>query len=307
MREGELEVRDSHRLFYRAWEIDAPKATVHINHGMAEHSGRYSEFAGYLNSLGFAVYAQDHRGHGLTGEEDERGWFSEKEGAMTVVEDSYEVDQAIMGKHPDIPHFIFGHSMGSFITRTVITMHPVFDAAVICGTGADQGLLGKIGKRIAMAHVRKWGSKMKDDDLDHLAFGSYNKNFKGEGKFAWLTRDAKQVAIYEEDPLCGFVCSSGFYADLIDLVGMANDRARAERIPKNMPMLIISGAADPVGGYSRGVKKVYEMYRKAGIKNLSLKLYDGARHEILNETNREEVFKDIGTFLSGCLDKSNAQ
>ena len=302
MQEMELILRDGHRLFYRVWEVESPKATVHINHGMAEHSLRYSDFAEYLNTLGFSVYAQDHRGHGYTAEEDERGWFAETDGALTVVEDSYELDVKILNENPGIPHFVFGHSMGSFITRCAITLHPIYNAAVICGTGADQGIVGKVGRMIARHHVKKWGSRMQDADLDKLAFGSFNRKFPDEGDFAWLSRDRKQVEKYIADPLCGFVCSSGFYADLVDLISMANDRERADRIQKDMPMFIISGAMDPVGGFGKGIEKVEAFYRKVGIRELEMKLYPDCRHEILNELDNRKVYGDVGDFFTRCLE-----
>ncbi|MDY5932250.1 MAG: alpha/beta hydrolase [Candidatus Ornithospirochaeta sp.] len=300
MEERYLAMEDGHKLFYRVWPVSEPKATLHINHGMAEHSLRYERFALDMNRLGFSVYCQDHRGHGLTKEEDEKGWFAESDGSSVVCRDSWEVDKRISQDHPLIPHFIFGHSMGSFITRIVLSEHSeAFDAAVICGTGAYQGIIGKIGRRIALMHARKWGSRMPDQDMDKLAFSAYSKPFRDEeSRFAWLSRDKEEVRKYEEDPFCGFVCSASFYADLIDLSNKANDRNRIANIRKNLPILFISGSMDPVGGYSKGVEKVYSLYRKAGIRDVRIKLYEGGRHEILNETNRDEVTRDIADFYS---------
>ncbi len=299
MLEKELTLKDGHKLFYRVWPVEKPVATIHINHGMAEHSMRYSDFAHALNKEGYVVYAQDHRGHGYTAEEDEKGWFSEKDGWSLVCEDAYELDQKIMDDYPMLSHYVFGHSMGSFITRICIARHSEeYDGAVICGTGASQGIVGKIGQVIARAHVKKWGSKMRDPDLDKLAFSQYSKHFKGEGKFAWLSRDNAEVNKYEKDPLCGFACSSKFYEDLIELSFQANNRKLIARIRKSLPILIVSGSEDPVGGYSSGIKRVYNLYKKAGIENVYLKLYDGGRHEILNETNKDEVYKDIISFYN---------
>ena len=302
MEEKQLTMRDGHRLFYRLWAIDEPKATVHINHGMAEHSYRYDEFARFLNEHGYAVYAQDHRGHGYTAEEDERGWFSDSEGWSLVVDDAFSIDEKIMQDYPEIPHYLFGHSMGSFITRVSLERHSEdYDAAVICGTGAHQGIIGKAGQFLARHHVKKWGSKMRDPDLDNLAFSSYTKRFKGEGKYAWLTRDKKEVEKYEKDPFCGFVCSAKFYDDLIELSNQANNPKEIAKIRKSLPIFIISGSDDPVGGYSKGVRKVYSLYRKAGIENVQMKLYDGGRHEILNEINKDEVFEDVARFYDSLM------
>ena len=297
MHEERLIMRDGHRLFYRVWETESPKASVHINHGMAEHSYRYDEFARFLNRHGYVVYAQDHRGHGYTAEEDEKGWFSTRDGWSIVVDDAYALDRKIMEDFPELPHFLFGHSMGSFITRVCIERYSEdYDAVVICGTGAHQGLIGKAGQLVARSHVKKWGSKMRDPDLDNLAFSSYVKHFRGEGKYSWLSRDKREVEKYEKDPLCGFVCSSKFYDDLIELSNQANDKKQVEKIRKSLPLFIISGSEDPVGGYSKGVRKVYSLYKKAGLDNVKMKLYDGGRHEILNEINKEEVYQDIVAF-----------
>lgn len=302
MREEQLTLRDGHRLFYRVWDTEGAKATLHINHGMAEHSLRYDSLARFLNEHGYVVYAQDHRGHGYTCDEDERGWFAEKDGWSTVADDAFALDERIAEDYPDLPHFLFGHSMGSFISRVCIERHSRdYDGVIICGTGAHQGLIGKFGQIIARSHVRKWNSRMRDPDLDNLAFSSYSRRFKGEGRFAWLSRDRSEVEKYEKDPLCGFVCSSKFYDDLIELSNQANDRKRIEEIRKDLPIFIISGSDDPVGGYSKGIRKVYSLYKNAGLENVSMKLYEGARHEILNETNRDEVYSDILSFYDGLM------
>lgn len=289
---------DGHRIFIRIWEVENPIATVHINHGMAEHSLRYDAFAEYLNSFGFSVYAQDHRGHGYTKEEGETGWLAEKNGWKRIVDDAFLVDSKIMLIHPDTPHILFGHSMGSFVARTCLGLHSeLYDAAIICGTGASQGIVGRIGKRIAEHRARKNGSRTADKLMQALAFGSYVKHFPGEGETGWLSKDKDEVRKYDADPLCGFVCSSQFYADLIEGSFAANDHALASRIRKDIPILIISGRDDPVGGYGKGVMKVYRMYRKLGIMNVTLRLFDGDRHEILNETDKDDVMKVISDFI----------
>ncbi len=308
MQEKELTLKDGHRLFYRVWPVERPVATVHINHGMAEHSLRYDDFATFLNGHGFVVYAQDHRGHGYTCEEDEKGWFSEKDGWSLVCDDAFELDKIIMDDYPLLSHFIFGHSMGSFISRICLARHSEeYDAAVICGTGSYQGIIGKAGQAIAKSHAKKWGSKMRDPDLDNLAFSSYGKHFKGEGKFSWLSRDRKEVEKYEKDPLCGFVCSSKFYCDLIELSNQANNKKEVLKVRKSLPIFIISGSEDPVGGYSSGVKKVYALYKNAGLENVEMKLYEGARHEILNETNKNEVYNDIVSFYNKILKEGSEE
>lgn len=304
MKEKELVCKDGHRLFFREWIPETePIAVLHLLHGMVEHSLRYDEFANYLNSLGIVVYAQDHRGHGYTKAEDEKGWFADKNGWSIVASDSWELDQRIMIEYPDLPLLLMGHSMGSFLARTMIVKHPdSYAATIICGTGASQGLLGKIGYLIASNHAKKFGNKMPDKKLDKLSFGSYNKKIANpKTAYDWLSKDEKEVQKYIEDPLCGFVCSSRFYMDLIDGVEFANSVDNIQKVSKTMPILIISGDKDPVGNYGEGVKKVYSLYKKAGCLDVTLKLVKDGRHEILNETDKAETMKYIASWLTSKL------
>ena len=303
MEERYLTLDDGKKLFYRVWSVDKPVATIHINHGMAEHSKRYDEFARAMNKEGFAVYAQDHRGHGRSSD-GKYGYFADENGWMRICNDSFALDKLIKEEYPELPHFIFGHSMGSFLTRTNIALHSEFyDAAVICGTGGSQGLLGRIGLKIAEMHIRKKGAEENDPLLDKLAFGSYNKKFKGEGEFAWLSSDRNEVEKYIKDPECGFVCSTSFYRDLITGSFTANDEKLAASIRKDLPIMLISGDMDPVGGYSKGVKESYERYKRLGIKDVRLNLIKDGRHEILNDRMRDEVISKVSAFYKEILDE----
>ena len=307
MEERYLIAEDGHRLFLRIWRAENTIATVHINHGMAEHSLRYREFAEYLNGFGITVYAQDHRGHGLTKAEDEKGWFAEVGGWDRVADDAWFIDKHIASDYPGVPHILFGHSMGSFVARTCLSLHSdAYDAVIICGTGASQGLIGRIGKKLAEIHVRKRGSKMPDQDMHKLAFGGFTKHFGSSDETIWLSRDEDEREKYRRDPLCGFVCSSQFYADLIEGSFRANDRNLASRIRKDIPMLIISGSEDPVGDYGRGVRKVAKLYRDAGLSDVRLKLFEGDRHEILNEKDRDDVMKTISDFILSVIKEEHA-
>ena len=303
MEEKYLVLDDGKKLFYRVWRVEGCVATIHINHGMAEHSLRYDEFAKRMNKEGFTVYAQDHRGHGKSAD-GLYGYFSERDGWSRIANDSYQLDKEIEKEYPDLPHFIFGHSMGSFLTRTNIALHSDdYSAAVICGTGGSQGFLGKVGLFIANAHVRRNGGKQKDALLDKLAFGSFNKKFKEEGEFAWLSSDRKEVEKYIADPECGFICTSAFYRDLITGSFTANDKKLASAIRKDLPIMLISGDMDPVGGYSKGVKESYERYKSVGIEDVRLVLMEGGRHEILNDKMRYDVMDHIVSFYKGVLNE----
>ena len=301
MEENTLKLRDGSELFYRVWRIEDPKATLHLNHGMAEHSLRYDKFARFLNDKGFTVYIQDHRGHGNTKKSDEdKGWFGEKDGWNTVCDDSWELDEKIALDYPELPHFIMGHSMGSFITRTNLERHSqAYRAAIIMGSGSGQGIAGKVGMALSRHRAKKYGTKHKDEWLNNLIFGSYIKKFdwRKEGIFCWLSSIEEERKKYEKDLDCGFICSSSFYGDLIEGLETANDKKLIAAIRKDLPILFQSGEMDPVGGYGKGVEKASSLYREAGIKDVRVKLYKNGRHEILNDVMYGEVANDAASFL----------
>ncbi len=298
-----LTCSDSHVLYYHAWipQGERVKAVVHLLHGMAEYSQRYDRFAAYLNEHGIALYAQDHRGHGLTATKAEEtlGWFAEKDGWMRVAKDSMELTNLIVSDYPKTPLFLMGHSMGSFLARTIIADTPdLYDGVIMMGTGPSQGILGKLGAMIARSHVKRHGSKYVDLLLNRMSFGSYNKQIPdAKSAFAWLSRDEKEVKKYDNDPLCGFVCTAKFFEDMLEGIGYANSIERAKRLHTDLPILIISGSMDPVGNYGKGLVKVQEFYKQAGIKDLTLHLVDGARHELLNETDRASTMKYLVSWL----------
>lgn len=297
-----LQTSDSKTVVYSTWlPKEQVKAALLLLHGMAEHSARYQEFATLLTAEGIAVYAPDHRGHGETASANDAplGWFATEGGWQRVVKDAHELAKHISTVHPQQPLFLAGHSMGSFLARTLIGQEPdLFAGAVIIGTGASQGLLGKVGQMIARRNAKKRGGDQPDPQLDKLSFGSYNKKIKNPATtFDWLSRDAEKVQAYIDDPLCGFICTSQFYIDLIDGVTLANSPALAANLPATLPMLIISGDCDPVGNFGKGVVKVHQLYERAGIEDLTLELVAGGRHEVLNETDRSETMELIRSWI----------
>ena len=299
----ELSCSDGSTIWYRIWIPDGRRveAVLLILHGMAEHSLRYERFAQFLNTKGIAVYAPDHRGHGETALRSSQtlGWFAEREGWNRVVSDAYELTNVILSDFPRKPLFLFGHSMGSFLARSLMVQYSdLYDGIIIMGTGTSQGLLGKIGKMIAHNHVAKHGSKHPDELLNKMSFGSYNKQIpNAQTSFDWLSRDKEQVAKYLDDPLCGFVCTSKFFEDLLDGVELANDFQKAKTLPSDLSLLIISGEKDPVGGYGKGVRKVYDFYRNCNIRDITLNLVPEARHELLQETNRLSVAEYLYSWM----------
>lgn len=295
-----LVLDDGYVMYYRKWKCEGiQKAILHINHGMAEHSARYDDFATYLNKKGITVYAQDHMGHGMSAKDGMLGYFGENGGWNKVVNQAIALSSYIVESNKDTPLFLFGHSMGSFIARCIIERESsMYDGAIIMGTASRAGIAGKIGKSIANKSIKKNGPQFLDKKLDHLSFGSYNKKFDKDGSsFQWLSRDKKNVLKYEEDPLCGFICTNSFYRDLIEGIEEANNVEYINKISKDLSILIISGTEDPVGSYTKGIKKVYKLYEKAGIEDLTLKLVEGARHELLNETNKSEIYEYLLSWI----------
>lgn len=284
------------------WVPDGePTAIVQIAHGMAEHAGRYERFARALTDAGYAVYAEDHRGHGRTGEAATLGHFADDDGWSKVIEDLDAVTRHALSEHPGLPVVLFGHSMGSFLARDYAVRHGSgLSAIVICGTAGDQGMLGKAGAVIAAAEARVRGRRHPSALMNKLSFGSYNAPFKPtRTDFDWLSRDEAEVDTYIADPLCGFVCTSRFYSDLLGGLARINSDAVMAGFSSELPMLVISGTQDPVGGkQAAGVNAVADQLRRSGVADLTVKLYPEARHELLNETNRDEVTADVLAWIA---------
>lgn len=274
----------------------AARGILQIAHGMAEHAARYAEFAEALTRAGFAVYANDHRGHGRTAEGKTLGFFAEHHGWSTAVDDLHEVSALARGEVPGGPLVLFGHSMGSLLARSYGARYGTELAGLILsGTPADAGLLAKVGRVVALTEGRVRGPRHPSKLLDTMSFRAFNKAFKPtRTDFDWLSRDEASVDAYIADPLCGFVCTDGFFADMLGGLTAVNSRAG---LPATLPVLIISGDADPAGKNGKGVRAVAGLLRGEGVEEVTLTLYPGARHEILNETNRDEVTADVITWL----------
>ncbi|MBW1648578.1 MAG: lysophospholipase [Deltaproteobacteria bacterium] len=298
---------DGSDIFTYRWLPDPDtsiKAVVQIAHGMAEHAGRYGRFAEVLNAAGYAVYANDHRGHGRTaGDPARTGYFADHDGWFKVAGDLVQLTGIIRENHPGRPVFLLGHSMGSFLVRTVITQDAgEIAGAVLSGTGGDPGLLGKVGLVIARAVAALKGRRHPSRLLNALSFGGFNKAFApARTEFDWLSRDSAEVDKYVADPFCGAVFSAGFFVDLLTGMAYIHRPEQIARIPKDLPIYLFSGAADPVGDRTRGVQQVADAYRRAGIRDVTVRFYEGGRHEMLNEINRQEVFDDTIAWLDDRL------
>jgi alpha-beta hydrolase superfamily lysophospholipase len=292
-----IKAKDDVELHVNEWLPDSePWAVVQIAHGMVEHSERYSRFAEKLTSHGIAVYANDHRGHGKTAKtEEEKGHFADDDGWMKVVNDMKLLTISIQQKYPNLPVILFGHSIGSFLSRLYAQNYGSgLSGLILSGTGTDPGFMGSLGLMIAKRELKKKGKRAKSELMNKLIFGGYNRAFKPtRTPFDWLSRDEKEVDKYIRDPECGYITTTCFYVDMIKGLKDLDQPERLTQIPKELPIYFISGDKDPVGGNGKGVMKVYRKLKEAGIKDVSYRLYEGARHELLNETNREEVTEDV--------------
>ncbi|MGN6751481.1 MAG: alpha/beta hydrolase [Intrasporangium sp.] len=296
---------DGTNLHVNRWLPDgSPKAVVQIAHGMAEHSERYARFAEQLTACGYAVYAQDHRGHGSTaGTPEDEGYFADSGGFSTVVDDLHLVTIRAKAEQPGLPCFLLGHSMGSFLARSYAARFgDELDGLILSGTGGDPGLLGKVGQLLATVEGRVRGRRHKSALLNTLTFGQYNKPFRpARTEFDWLSRDEAEVDKYIADTRCGNVFTSGFYADLLGGIAEISSDATVSRVPKDLPIHLVSGSMDPVGDRTKGVQEVASQYRRLGVADVTTKFWPDARHEVLNETNRDEVSAELIAWLDAHL------
>lgn len=276
------------------------KGIVQISHGMAETAIRYERFAKVLNQNGYIVYANDHRGHGNTAENIESlGYLGDNDGFNLLIGDIAKLSDIIREENGDLRIYLFSHSMGSFAAqRYIMDFKDKIDGLVLSGSNGEQGFTLNIARTIAKVEMLIRGRKAKSKLMNTLSFGAYNKKFKPEKTGSeWLSRDEEEVKKYIEDPYCGTIFPTSFYYDFLESLQYIEDESNFKKIPKDLPILIISGEEDPVGDSGKGLKKLYNRYKEAGVKDLAIKLYPGARHEILNEINRNEVMDDVVNWL----------
>lgn len=272
----------------------APLGTFLIYHGMAEHHERYHAFAKYLNESGYDVYLYDHRGHGTDKKMEELGFFSSKDGYKKVVNDAVTIARYVKEHNRSDKTILFGHSMGSLILRNVIQQFDEVDCAVICGTTSPSQLTTKMGLILSSIEKKIKGPKNISYFMNHVLFeGAPYRKLCKRTAFDWLSRNNSNVGAYIDDPYCGFICTSGFYNDLIHLTLNAIKPSFIKLTRKDLPILIISGSHDPVGGYGKQVTKFFLRLQKFGFQNVDCSLYSEGRHELLNETNRDEIMNDI--------------
>lgn len=281
------------------WEPDVePVAVLQIVHGMAEYIERYEDFAKFLAEKGFVVTGDDHLGHGKSVSDGLYGFFCDKDPATVVVDDVHTLTTITKEKYPNVPYYIMGHSMGSFILRNYLFRYgSEVDKAIIMGTGMQPKAM-VVGANVMAGIGNFFNARKVSKFMDNASFSTYNKRIpNNRTSFDWLTKDEKKVDAYIADPLCGFIFTCNGFKTLSNLLWRLNKKSNLEKMPKSLPILITSGAEDPVGEYGKGPKLVYDSYKELGIKDVSIKLYDTDRHEILNETDREVVYKDLYEWL----------
>lgn len=273
------------------------KAVLQLSHGMVEYINRYDEFAKYLCQQGYYVVGNDHLGHGKSIQSrTEYGYFNEKYGNACVLGDMHTLRQRTEKKYPNIPYFMLGHSMGSTFLRQYIQMYGNgLSGAVIIGVVAEQKRSAlRLGKRLCriIAVFKGWHYRSKF--VDRLAIGSYNKAYKTvKTRADWVTGDQEKLDAYISDPLCSFIFTVNAYYHMFSAMLQMQKKESIYMIPKTLPVLIAAGSEDPVGNFGKGVRRIYEKYKSAGIQDITLRLYAGDRHEILNETDREQVYEDL--------------
>lgn len=280
------------------------RAAVQLIHGMAEHIERYDDFARFLASLGYVVFGHDHVGHGKSvAAENELGHLPLDGGKDILIGDAWGVHQAILEQNPsvaELPQFLFGHSMGSFIARAVIARHGSnFAGAVICGTGNPSHATSVGGNALARVIGTLRGAEYRSKLLDNMVIGAYAKTIEdAETECDWISTDPVVVNAYIDDPLSGQMFSVGGYATLTDLTAEVVTSQHAEQVPGRLPLLFVAGAEDPVGACGADVRRAADLYKDAGVRDVRTIIYPGMRHEILNEPRHDEVYNDVETWLT---------
>ncbi len=280
------------------------KAVVQLIHGMCEYAERYAPFAQFLNEHGYIVCADDHLGHGKTAKtEEDLGYFNDQRDYNIVVEDIHELKLTVQKQTGELPWLVLGHSMGSFFCRKYISVYgDEFVGAVIMGTGFKSSITLNTALSAVKASARSRGWRYRSNTIKKLAFGSYNKKFRpARTGNDWLSKNPQNVDDYEKDPLCGFDFTNNGYFILFSIIKQACSKPVINAVPKNLPVYFVAGALDPVGDYGKGVIRAVNKFHKAGVKSVSLTLYEDSRHEILNDDCKQQVQNDLLAFFEGIL------
>ncbi|MBQ1476763.1 MAG: alpha/beta fold hydrolase [Erysipelotrichaceae bacterium] len=276
------------------------RAILQISHGMQEYIGRYDGFMRYLADHGILVTGNDHLGHGYSiKDKSYYGYFAPKDGDVYVLKDIHELTRLTKEKYPNIPYFLLGHSMGSFFARRYLfTYGGELSGAIIMGTGHQGKGLVSMGKMMAKILAKQKGDFYRSKTLTATAFGSYNKRFEGRTSVDWLTKDTAIVDKYLNDERDNYLFTCNGFVGMFSCIETLYSKSNLNRMPKDLPVLFVSGEEDPVGDYGKGVQKAAETFRDAGMKDVEVKLYPGDRHEILNELDKEKVYQDLENWIT---------
>lgn len=276
------------------------KAVVQIVHGIAEHAKRYEDFALFLNKQGYAVISHDHKGHGKSiSSHEPRLYFGEKGSWWYAVKDVCILQQHARKQFGNVPYFMFGHSMGSFIMRSYLIKNlSDMDGCILCGTGYPNKFEVYAGQTIVYLTSLVKGRKAYSPMVDRLIFGGFNKKFENTTSNAdWVSKNQDNIQAYLHDSMCGGDVTIGLFQELLYGSAYCTRMKNIEQMNKKIPVYFISGSDDPVGNMSKGVKKTYDAFKKAGMKDVQIQLYPGLRHEILNEKENQIVYEDILNWL----------
>ena len=291
-----------HQIHAVKWipETEPPVCILQIVHGMVEHIGRYEEFAQTMAKKGILVVGDDHLGHGLSVKAGEpMGYFCKEDADTVLVRDEHRLKKIMQEKYPGVPYMILGHSMGSFILRNYLMRYGSgIDGAIIMGTGMQPKHRVIFGWLLATIAGILRGPKYVCKNFDRMSLGTYNKKFNVPGDSgSWISANPENVKAFKADPLCDFVFTANGFQTLMRLIWNLYDTEKLKKMPKDLPVLFVSGKDDPVGDYGESVEKVFHSFEELGMEQVQLKLYPGDRHEILNEADREDVYGDIYRFI----------
>lgn len=276
------------------------KAVLQISHGMVEYIDRYDGFARYLAHHGYYVVGNDHLGHGLSVQrEDMLGYFHKTRGNEYVIGDIHRLRKITRKKYPHVPYFMLGHSMGSFLIRQYIELYGKgLNGVIIMGTGSQPEPVLAAGKCLCRLIAAFKGWMYRSALIDNMAFASYNQHFEpSRTDKDWLTKDEKIVDDYLASPWCTFRFTVNAYYHMFRGIEFLQKKKNIRKIPRTLPLFLVSGVDDPVGNFGKSIHKIYNRYRSAGIRNVRMKLYPHDRHEILNETDRQQVYEDLLSWM----------
>ncbi len=281
------------------------KAVLQITHGMLEHIERYNDFASYIADNNILVTGQDLLGHGCSVKSSEqRGFFATRNGNEILLNDITTLMKITKAEFPKIPYFHLGHSMGSYLIRQFITEHSKdISGAILVGSGYPSRVLISFGEALSKLIGSFRGQNYRSEFLDKISIGSFNKHYKNpKTAVDWLSRDQKVVEDYVNDEKIDFIFSTNAYMNMYKSIKHIHKSREIRKVSKELPIIFLSGSEDPVGDMGEGVRKSYQKLADQGFMDVAIKLYDGARHEIINETNKKEVYQDICNWIDERID-----